>query len=76
MGKQGLNEHSAIIEEYKDHLKAIWKGSKPLAKLFKTDSCFYLYDTGTNKIVKCLEPVYHLLEKLLAFDIDTAIREC
>ncbi|MFX0139567.1 MAG: radical SAM protein [Candidatus Hodarchaeota archaeon] len=61
------------IEHYSNYFHDIWKDGKPLCKLFKTDTAYYLYDAGTNKILGCDELKYNLLEKLKILDIDDAI---
>jgi len=49
----------------KNQLKKIFFPQKPLARLLKTGSGYYLYDTGTNKILGCSETVYTLTNRLL-----------
>lgn len=46
-----LQTKEKSICDFQDFLNETWKGVKPLSKLFKTDSHFYIYDTGTNKIM-------------------------
>ena len=46
---------------------------KPLAKLIRTESGYYLYDTGTNKIMICPKEVYDLLNGLLSKPVNQAI---
>ena len=46
---------------YLNFLDEIFGQLKPLAKLLKTESGYYLYDTGTNKILVCRKPVFELL---------------
>lgn len=65
-GSKGLN--SSI-----DLLSAVFKSKKPLGKLFKTDSAYYFYDTGTNKILNCDKPIFSLFEKLYSFEFSEAI---
>lgn len=60
------------IEHY---LYETWKETKPLAKLFRSASSGYLYDTGTNKILACRDEVYDLLRLLFERDVDEAIIE-
>ncbi len=40
------------IDNFRSFLEKVWKGSKPLTKLFNTESNFYIYDTETNKIMR------------------------
>lgn len=54
-------------------LKKIFNESPPLAKLFRTDSRGYIYDTGTNKLLSCNEIVYNLLLKLFSSNVNQAI---
>lgn len=61
------------IDSFKHYLKNIWKDSKPLAKLFRSNSSGYLYDTGTNKILACRDAVFDLLQFLFDQNIDDAI---
>ncbi|MEW6455604.1 MAG: radical SAM protein [Acidobacteriota bacterium] len=63
------------INELHFYFKKLWKESKPIAKLFRTDSHGYLYDTGTNKILKCDDIEYSLLTKLISMDIEEAINK-
>lgn len=43
-------------------------GFIPLAKLFKTQSGYYLYDPGTNKLFKCRDVTFAVLSAFLAPD--------
>jgi uncharacterized protein len=65
------SEEPGVFENY---LNEKWGTSKPLVKLFRTDSRGYLYDTGTNKILGCHEYVFHLLERLLITENSQAIQ--
>ena len=57
------------------YLEKAFRTEKPLAKLVRTPSAFYLYDTGTNKILECEEPVYELLQGLLTKEFNRTIEE-
>jgi hypothetical protein len=46
---------------------------KTIARLFKTPSHEYFYDTGTSKVLRCLPHVFHLLDCFLSMDIDKAV---
>jgi hypothetical protein len=46
---------------YLDFPGKIFGTGKSLAKLLNTDSGYYLYDTGTNKILGCRKQVFELL---------------
>ncbi len=57
---------------YRDFLRQIFQTQKPLAKLFKTASDYFLYDGGTNKILECRKEVFDLLQGLLTNDVNKA----
>lgn len=61
-----------LISDYRDYFNNLWKGNKPIAKLFKTSANGYIYDTGTSKILKCKPHVFSLLECLLSMEVDEA----
>jgi len=61
------------VDSFKNYLLNIWGNEKPLCKLFSTDKNNYLYDTGTNKIVKCENPEFELLNDLMIMDINDAV---
>jgi uncharacterized protein len=63
------------IQIFQSYFVKIWDGAKPLARLFRTASRGYLYDTGSNKIIGCNEMVFSLLEKFLSMEIEQAICE-
>lgn len=54
-------------------LSNIFRPKKPLIKLFRTESLCYLYDSGTNKILKCDVLTFSLLKKLYSMDFDEAV---
>ncbi len=56
------------ISAYVDFPGKIFGPKKPLAKLLKTESGYYLYDTGTNKILGCRKQVFELLNDLFLKD--------
>jgi uncharacterized protein len=58
---------------FKEHLSNLWAMNKPLCQLFSTKDNYYLYDTGTNKLLKCTETEYNFLSDLISMDIDQAI---
>ncbi len=71
-----LQSKRSIDEEAEaqcSYFKNLWKQGKPLAKLFRTAAHGYLYDTGTNKVFQCEEPVFALLEQFFSRDTDEAI---
>lgn len=74
--KIGAEESSdKDIEEFKAYIKKAWNNSKPLAKLFKTSSGGYLYDSGTNKIMACDELVFQLIENIISMEINKAVSD-
>lgn len=60
-------------DSFKHYLDNIWQNSKPLAKLFRSATAGYLYDTGTNKILACRDEVFELLRLLFERNVDDAI---
>ncbi len=50
---------------YVDFFAKEFANSKPLAKAFCVDNYYYLYDTGTNKILSCQKEVFELIDSLL-----------
>lgn len=64
-----------MVNDYRDFLKTVFEPESPLAKLYETENSFYLYDTGTNKILECREEVYRLLSDLMdSSDVDSTVR--
>ena len=57
---------------YIGYLKKTFETEKPLACLLKTASGYYLYDTGTNKILGCREQVFEFLNDLFLKDVNQA----
>jgi hypothetical protein len=57
-----------------DFLRKVFEPEKPLAKMIRTENAsgYYLYDTGTNKIIQCREQVFELVQHLLDRDVDEA----
>lgn len=62
-------------ELLKKRLEEIFYPEKPLGRLLNTGSGYYLYDTGTNKILACGELVYALTGRLLSREIDEAVED-
>jgi len=62
------------VDVFKNYLLNICGDEKPLCKLFSTDKNNYLYDTGTNKIVKCEYPEFESRRRL-GCPIDQKARE-
>jgi len=63
------------VKEFEEYFLEKWHKETPLAKLFKTDSHFYFFDTGTNKIMRCDKDIFNLLDKLFSMDAQMAIMD-
>lgn len=74
-GYELKNETTKEVKEIENYFTNLWKDQKPIAKLFRTNASGYLYDTGTNKIIKCANTVFDLIEKFLSMNSDKAIEE-
>jgi len=61
------------IQEYSNYFCNLWLDEKPIARLFRTDSRGYIYDTGTNKILGCDPLEFNYLQKFLSMNVDQAI---
>ncbi|PJI10328.1 MULTISPECIES: radical SAM protein [Clostridium] len=57
-------------DEYIEYFKKNTNSPRVLAKLFKTDSLCYIYDTGTSKVLNCSELEYKILKKIITGKID------
>lgn len=57
-------------ESYIDRLMEVFQPDKPLARMIDTGAGYFLYDTGTNKILKCREEVFRLLDGFLKEDVE------
>jgi uncharacterized protein len=66
---QSFPIHPSSIRFFTD----LWGERKPLCQLFSTAANNYLYDTGTNKILRCEKREFELLGSLLAHDISRGI---
>ena len=55
------------MNHYVEFVEKIFLPTKPLAKLFISDGEGYIYDTGTNQILKCTDDVFLLLSNLYSF---------
>jgi uncharacterized protein len=60
---------------YLNFLDEIFGQLKPLAKLLKTESGYYLYDSGTNKILGCRKQIFELLQDLFIKDVSKAVED-
>lgn len=61
------------IENFSNYLTNIWSEKKPLCKLLETNSHGYLYDTGTNKLLKCDKLEFIFLKYLMSMEIRCAV---
>jgi hypothetical protein len=68
-----INSQLKDIEHIANYFHEVWKGGKPIFKLFLTDTTGYLYDTGTNKILGCDEFEYSFLKQLVEMDLAKSI---
>ncbi|NIM11489.1 MAG: hypothetical protein GTO45_16335, partial [Candidatus Aminicenantes bacterium] len=75
MGIQAAENSDKEIKKFQTFFNRLLSGPKPLAKLFRTDQSGYLYDTGTNKIIRCDEPIFQLLENLLSMEEEQAVAD-
>jgi uncharacterized protein len=66
-------ETDSILEEYIDYFERKWGNLKPFVKLFQTEFGNYLYDPGTNKLLKCNDLVYSVIQQFQINDIRHAI---
>ena len=69
---EGEKNTGKKIDEFSKYFNKLWRVSKPIVKMFHNDSIGYLYDTGTNKILRCNEVEFNLLDKLMLFNIEQA----
>lgn len=79
---EGNQDHQDVklkkynINKCLNFIKETFGNEKPLVKLIKSNSSYYLYDTGTNKILECRREVFDFFHKLLTYpDIKQAINE-
>lgn len=63
------------VYSFKNFISHLWGNEKPLCILFSTERNDYLYDTGTNKILKCEKNEFELLGNLLTLDPASAIEK-
>ncbi|GKX68540.1 radical SAM protein [Inconstantimicrobium mannanitabidum] len=61
------------LSDYIDYFKIICNEFNPLGKLFKTSSSYYIYDTGTNKVMDCNEIEYYILDSIMKNNVDTLV---
>ena len=61
------------IESYVNYFERKWGGSKPFVKLFQTEFGNYLYDPGTNKLLRCNNQVYMAIQQFQIGDTKAAI---
>lgn len=60
-------------EEYCNYFSHLWADSKPILKMFRTESRGYVYDTGTNRIFSCSDLEFALLNNLMKMDVVDAL---
>ncbi len=61
---------------YTNSLKTIFApGNKPLAKILRTEKGYFLYDTGTNKILECRKEIVELINNLYNKDTNSALTD-
>ena len=60
-------------EHHIEYFTELWAGGSPLCLLFRTAQQGYLYDTGTNRIVRCSDIEYTLLNDLMHMSIVEAL---
>ncbi|WP_024834555.1 radical SAM protein [Ruminiclostridium josui] len=66
-----VKEHiSQEVYKYIQYFNSLNKGEKPLAKLFRTSSNDYIYDSGTGKVLECNKVEYKVLEAILKNNIE------
>lgn len=70
--KTGTNSREYV--QSVDFLSKIFNPQKPLSMLFRTNN-FYLYDSGTNKLLRCDTLTYSLLERLLFKEFAPGIQD-
>lgn len=63
------------INEHVNYLINHIKNTNPLAKLFRTSSYGYIYDTGTSKVMQCDSMEYSILEKLFNHELESSIND-
>jgi uncharacterized protein len=59
---------------YMNFLRMIFgEGKRPLAKMIFTGAGYFLYDTGTNKILECGKEIFDLINHLYNKDLNNAV---
>lgn len=61
------------IKNYVDSINKNLKNGETLAKLFKTETMGYIYDTGTSKVLQCEDVEYLILEEGFNGELECAI---
>jgi uncharacterized protein len=61
------------MEPYIRYFASTWGGQTPLFKLFQTEFGNYLYDPGTNKLLRCNDVCYAALQTLQILDPQAAV---
>lgn len=60
-------------ERHINYLQEKWGKRSPFVKLFQTRFGNYLYDPGTNKVLKCNDGVYAAIDLFRQHDVGTAL---
>ena len=68
-----MQQADSIMENYIDYFEKKWGGLKPFVKLFQTEFGNYLYDPGTNKLLRCNDLIYAVIQQFQITDIRNAI---
>ncbi len=63
------NNLESAISQFRAEMAIAWVDRKPIIKLFKTQTNYYLYDAGTNRIYLCTPLEYTLLGNLRSLNI-------
>jgi len=69
------SENLDINIDYLQYFKKLWDGYLPLVYLFKNESGNYLYDNGTNKIIRCKDPEFKVITNLIQGNLDEGFQK-
>jgi uncharacterized protein len=73
LGFREMQQVDSIMENHICDFETKWGGHKPFVKLFQTEFGNYLYDPGTNKLLKCNDLIYAVVRQFQITDVRTAI---
>jgi len=68
-----MNRSSSLqnhINSFRKYISPTLGNEKPLCKLISTGTNYYLYDSATNKLMKCEFLEYEILKHLLEYGVD------